>query len=266
MWIEAGERHTHTHICESNMCVSLCIPFALTCCTRAFPVQRKVDKEWKSMKTLSLYRDSNFLPWACGSFFAIPSQKKETFCVTLGWESFTSFHCPNPLYQFLGPRSYVTLRTLVLFFLGGQTVKMFLSSLFLKNPEILLSTMLSGWSWHTGKLPWGDAQLALHMVDLAPLLARHPPDRSCQWEEGHGMPNLTQRACRLGILSKRSQESLLIISYDCILWLYIISLLYIIIVSLHSLIYILVYQTFKQDIAHKYLGSNISIRYGRKKF
>lgn len=38
--------------------------------------------------------------------------------------------------------------------------------------------------------------------------------------------------------------------------------------SLPSLIYILilVYQTFKQDIAHKYLGSNISIRYGRKKF
>lgn len=29
----------------------------------------------------------------------------------------------------------------------------------------------------------GDAQLALHMVDLAPLLARHPPDRSCQWED-----------------------------------------------------------------------------------
>eukprot|EP00434_Breviolum_minutum_P007424 symbB.v1.2.006549.t2/scaffold391.1/size216359/4 len=29
----------------------------------------------------------------------------------------------------------------------------------------------------------GDAQLALHMVDLAPVLARHPPDRSCQWED-----------------------------------------------------------------------------------
>lgn len=42
-----------------------------------------------------------------------------------------------------------------------------------------------------GKLHRGDAQLALHMVDLAPLLARHPPDRSCQWEEGHGMTNLT---------------------------------------------------------------------------
>lgn len=29
----------------------------------------------------------------------------------------------------------------------------------------------------------GDSQLALHMVDLASLLARYPPDRQCQWEE-----------------------------------------------------------------------------------
>ena len=45
-----------------------------------------------------------------------------------------------------GPRSFVTLRTLVFFFLGGgPNVKhVFFSSLFLKNPEILLSTMLSG--------------------------------------------------------------------------------------------------------------------------
>lgn len=31
--------------------------------------------------------------------------------------------------------------------------------------------------------PEGDAQLALHLVDLGHLLAAHPPDRPCQWEE-----------------------------------------------------------------------------------